>query len=189
MSEQPQFIRDLTFSVLNGSVDGSYSVDHASEIDSLEEWMMEEWLVSERQAKLIIAWHRSEVDSAATEIFCEKVGRLFCYLLESFDNLKVAVYAFLLATGMDELNGVRSQAEVARICGVTRALVSVYVLKISDFFGFKVMNFRKRNDTRQVFSQSASRIHASMTHPDFYRHKHLRDRMALSQKNQPKPTK
>lgn len=186
MSEQPQFIRDVTPTFRNAEVDGAYSVDHAGAIDRLEDWMRDEWLVSERQAKLILAWHRAQVDAAATEMFCERVGQLFCYLLESFENLKVAVYAFLLATGMDELNGVRSQAEVARICGVTRALVSVYVLKISDFFGFKVLNFRKRNETREVFSQSASRVHAAMAHPDFYRHKHLRDRLALSQKNQPK---
>jgi hypothetical protein len=82
------------------------------------------------------------------------------YIIQS-RNPTLQVYALAIAFGMDQLNGAHSQSEIARELGVTRALVSHYVLQWRDILaggvgGFDNRTFRKRNSTREIYKKSAT---------------------------------
>jgi len=114
--------------------------------------MREEWLVSSRQARLIIAWHRAQVVREAAEEKSHQLGRVLGLLMKDGINLRVMVHALALAMGLDELNGAHSQAEVARKLGCSRALISHYVIDWAELIGVHILKFRKNNSTRETFS-------------------------------------
>jgi predicted transcriptional regulator len=53
-----------------------------------------------------------------------------------------------------QLNGKKSQAELARELGVTRALVSHYVVGFADLLGIEVTKFRKSERFQEVFREA-----------------------------------
>jgi predicted transcriptional regulator len=81
-------------------------------------------------------------------------------LLES-SNTRVSLHGLACAGGLDELNGFRSQAEIARELGCTRALVSHYTTAWTDYMSgkdgkFTVTKYRKSEESREVFKRTAT---------------------------------
>lgn len=134
------------------SLEGAYEPDIASEIDSEEEILADLLGVNLAQAKRIMAWHAEESKKLATE-HREAFGRVIGFLLQG-KNLPVMVHALAFAAGLDQLNGRKSQAELARELGVTRALVSHYVTGFADLLGVVVTKFRKSEKSREVFREA-----------------------------------
>ena len=132
---------------------GAYTPDIAAEIDSEEEIIADAYGVSIAQARRILR-DRQDIQRRAEALI---LGRVIGLLLAS-SNLPVMVHALAMAAGLDQLNGAHSEAEVARRLGVTRALLSHYVVGWRDLlsgksFSFDVLKFRKRNATREMYAE------------------------------------
>jgi hypothetical protein len=80
----------------------------------------------------------------------EMLGRVIGLLL-SAKNLNAQVHALAFAAGLDQLNGKKSQAEIARDLGCTRALISHYVVGWTDVLGLVVTKFRKSEASRETY--------------------------------------
>jgi predicted transcriptional regulator len=134
----------------------SYTPDMAALIDSEEEIIADEFGVTLKQARHIIAYARSASRRTQAEILASVIG-----LLIRSKNMPVMVHALAIAFGLDELNGAHSQAEIAKNLGVTRALVSHYVVGWRDVLAgnvaaFDCTKFRKKNDTRETYKKKAT---------------------------------
>ena len=134
----------------------SYEPDMAAMIDRPEEIIADEYGVSLAVAKRIIADRENLARRGQAEILASVIG-----LLIQSRNINVQVHALAIAFGMDELNGAHSQSEIARELGVTRALVSHYVLAWRDVIAggvgsFDNRTFRKRNSTRKTYAKAAT---------------------------------
>lgn len=132
-----------------------YHHDYAGEIDKEDEILADELGISPQQANKVIAHTEAEVRRSQSLILGKVVGML----LET-SNLPVMAHALAFAAGLDQLNGKRSQAQVARELGVTRALVSHYVIGVRDVLSgkretFDCTKFRKSNSSRQTFRDKA----------------------------------
>jgi hypothetical protein len=133
----------------------SYTPDFAAEIDREDETLADRYRVSIDQARQILR-DRETIQRQAEAII---LGRVIGLLLSS-GNLSVMVHALAMAAGLDQLNGAHSEAEVARKLGVTRALLSHYVVGWRDLlsgksFSFDCTKFRKRNVTREIYAEKA----------------------------------
>ncbi len=134
----------------------SYTPDYASEIDTEEEILADELGVSIRQARAILAKIKDAVARNESLTLARAIG-----LMLQSSNLPVTVHAMAIAAGLDQLNGKRSQSDIARELGCTRALVSHYVVGIRDVLSGKDSNFdcfkyRKSNASRETFRKSAT---------------------------------
>lgn len=125
----------------------------ASEIDTEEEIIADKYGISLAKARQII------LDREQNKRIGEAIilGRVLGLLLAS-KNLPVMVHALALAAGLDQLNGAHSEAEVARRLGVTRALLSHYVVGWRDLlsgksYSFDVTKFRKAQHTRAIYAE------------------------------------
>jgi hypothetical protein len=132
-----------------------YHHDYAAEIDTEEEVLADMLGISPAQAREVMAHTEAEVRRSQSLILGKVVGML----LET-SNLPVMAHALAFAAGLDQLNGKRSQAQVARELGVTRALVSHYVIGVRDVLSgkretFDCTKFRKSNSSRQTFRDKA----------------------------------
>jgi hypothetical protein len=136
------------------SLEGAYEPDLASEIDSDEEILADLLGITPAQALRVQAWHEQECKKVAGE-HREAFGRIIAFLLQG-KNLPVMVHALAFAFGLDQLNGKKSQAQIARELGVTRALVSHYVVGFADILGVEITKFRKSESSRAVFADSRS---------------------------------
>lgn len=128
---------------------GSYSVDMASLIDKPDEIIADELNVSLIQANRILAM----IDREKTEFAALTLGRMIGWLLMG-KHMQVRVYALAIAAGLDQLNGLPSQTEAARQLGVTRALISHYVVSAKDALGINVTKYRKADSTRETYRQT-----------------------------------
>jgi hypothetical protein len=134
----------------------SYEPDMAAMIDRPEEIIADEYGVSIAVALRIIADREDLARRGQAQILASIIN----YIIQS-RNPTLQVYALAIAFGMDQLNGAHSQSEIARELGVTRALVSHYVLQWRDILaggvgGFDNRTFRKRNSTREIYKKSAT---------------------------------
>jgi hypothetical protein len=134
----------------------SYTPDLAAEIDSEEEIIADRYGVSLDEAREIIRDRQHHQRQSEAII----LGRVLGLLLAS-KNLNVMVHALAMAAGLDQLNGAHSEAEVARRLGVTRALLSHYVVGWRDLlsgktFSFDITKFRKANGTRATYADKAT---------------------------------
>ncbi len=135
---------------------GSYTPDFAAEIDTPEEILADELGVSLKQARVI----QAKIEYAVSRHESLTLARAIGLMLQS-SNLPVTVHAMAIAAGLDQLNGKRSQADIARELGCTRALISHYVVGIRDVLSGKDSNFdcfkfRKSNASRETFRQCAT---------------------------------
>lgn len=135
---------------------GSYTPDMAELIDTPEEIAADEYGVSLAVARRILADQHKAVRAAQGQTLGAVIGHLI-----AGNNLTAKVHCLALAIGLDQLNGFHSQSEVARQLGVTRALISHYVLGWRDVLSGGVGNmdcrkFRKRNDTRATYAAKAT---------------------------------
>jgi len=134
----------------------SYEQDMAELIDLPEEIIADEYGVTIAVARRILTDRQDLVRRSQSEMLAQVIG----LLLES-RNINVQVHALAIAFGMDQLNGAHSQSEIARELGVTRALVSHYVLAWRDVLAggigaFDNRTFRKRQGTRKIYAKSAT---------------------------------
>lgn len=134
----------------------SYEPDMADLIDKPEEIIADEYGVSIAVALRIIADREDRARRGQAQILSSVIG-----LLIQSRNINVQVHALAIAFGMDQLNGAHSQSEIARELGVTRALISHYVLAWRDVLAggigaFDNRTFRKRQGTRQTYAKSAT---------------------------------
>ena len=136
---------------------GSYTPDMAAEIDTPEEILADELGVSLKQARLI----HPKIEYAVSRNESLTLARVIGLMLNS-PNLRVTVRAIAIASGLDQIAGdKKSQSEVASELGVTRALMSHYVVGIRDVFSgksgsFDCFKFRKSNTSRETFRQCAT---------------------------------
>ena len=134
----------------------SYEPDMAELIDQPDEIIADEYGVNIAIARRILADREDLARRGQAEI----LANIISYIIQS-RNPNLQVYALAIAYGMDQLNGAHSQSEVARNLGVTRALVSHYVLQWRDILAggigaFDNRTFRKRNSTRKIYKKSAT---------------------------------
>ena len=130
----------------------SYTPDMAALIDTEEETIADDLGVSLYTARKIIQMREDAVIRNQSLILARVIG-----LLLKSNNLPATVHALALASGLDQLNGVKSQAEIAREIGCTRALISHYVVSFRDVLsgkttGFDCTKFRKTNKTRETYA-------------------------------------
>ena len=141
---------------MNKKQPDSYEPDMAAMIDLPEEIVADDYGVTIAVARRIIVDRQDVARRGQAEILASVIG-----LLIQSRNLNVQVHALAIAFGMDELNGAHSQSEVARELGVTRALVSHYVLAWRDVLAggvgaFDNLTYRKRQGTRKTYAKSAT---------------------------------
>jgi hypothetical protein len=134
----------------------SYEPDMAEMIDLPEEIIADEYGVSIAVARRILSDREDLARRGQAQILASVIG-----LLIQSRNINVQVHALAIAFGMDQLNGAHSQSEIARELGVTRALVSHYVLAWRDVLAggigaFDNRTFRKRDSTRKTYAKSAT---------------------------------
>jgi predicted transcriptional regulator len=127
----------------------------ASLIDTEEEIVADDLGITIDQAKRVIAYAQNLARRQQAEILAKVVG-----LLLTGKNLPVQVHSLAIAFGLDELNGAHSQSEIARKLGVTRALISHYVIGWRDILaggvgGFDCTKYRKKNQTRTIYAEKA----------------------------------
>jgi len=134
------------------SFEKAYEPDMASEIDREEEILADLLGITPAAALRVKAWHEEECQKVAGK-HREAFGRVIASLLTG-QNLGVQAQALALCAGLDELNGRKSQAEIAREFGVTRALVSHYVVAFADILGVVVTKFRKSESSRETFREA-----------------------------------
>jgi hypothetical protein len=125
-------------------------------IDSPEEILADEYGVSLAVARRILSDREDLARRGQAQILASVIG-----LLIQSRNINVQVHALAIAFGMDQLNGAHSQSEIARELGVTRALVSHYVLAWRDVLAggigaFDNRTFRKRDSTRKTYAKAAT---------------------------------
>ncbi len=135
---------------------GSYTPDMAELIDTEEEIIADDIGVSIKQARRIMKMRDDAVMRNQSLILARVIG-----LMLQSSNLPATVHALALASGLDQLNGKKSQAEIARELGCTRALISHYTVGIRDILSGKDSNFdclkyRKSQASREVYKAKAT---------------------------------
>jgi hypothetical protein len=120
-----------------------------------------EWLLAENlnlgieEATRVLEWHQVAVAREVEWAKAEQLNLIVSFLIKPTKNLRALVRALALATGLAELNGIHSQAEVAREVGVTRALISYYVTTWADLLKINVFKFRKASSSREIYREAA----------------------------------
>ena len=154
----------------NDQIAAAYTPDYAAEIDGEADELAEEffWFVQKQipPSKMQIDWlvmaevirvagqwgltvrekERKNLAGQAWELLGRVIG-----LLLSAKNLAAQVHALAFAAGLDQLNGKRSQAQIARELGCTRALISHYVVGWADVLGLSITKFRKSEESRATY--------------------------------------
>ena len=130
----------------NDTAESAYTPDYAAEIDGEGDELAEDffWFVQKQipASKMKVDWLVMREVIACARV----IG-----LLLSAKNLAAQVHALAFAAGLDQLNGKRSQAEIARELGCTRALISHYVVGWADVLGLSITKFRKSEGSRATY--------------------------------------
>ena len=156
-----------TFTARDG--EPAYLPDY--DIDTPEDILADELGTTPAVARKVMAMlQAAEVRQQALTL-----GKVVGLLLET-NNLPVMAHAIAFAAGLDQLNGKKSQAEVARELGVTRALVSHYTVGVRDVLSgkretFDCTKFRKRNSSRETFRAKATDPHTAAKSPAIARYR------------------
>jgi hypothetical protein len=132
--------------------------DHSTEAFDVDrpEWLLAENLnLGLEEATRVLEWHQVAVAREVDWAKAEQLNLIVSFLIKPTKNLRALVRALALATGLAELNGTHSQAEVARDLGVTRALISYYVTTWADLLKINVFKFRKASSSREVYREAA----------------------------------
>jgi hypothetical protein len=120
-----------------------------------------EWILAENlnlgleEATRVLEWHQVAVAREVDWAKAEQLNLIVSFLIKPTKNLRALVRALALATGLAELNGTHSQAEVARELNVTRALISYYVTTWADLLKINVFKFRKASSSREIYREAA----------------------------------
>jgi len=135
---------------------GSYAPDMSALIDTEEELLADDVGVTIKQARQIMRIR----DDAVIRNQSLTLARIIGLLLQS-SNLPAMVHAIAIAAGLDQLNGKRSQSDIAKELGCSRALISHYVLGIRDMLsgksaGFDCLKFRKSQSSRATYAKKTT---------------------------------
>jgi len=154
----------------------SYQPDMADLIDTEEEILADRYNVSLKVARMIINDRSSIGVRQAALILGNVIG-----LLMASKNLPVMVNALAIAAGLDQLNGAKSEKQIADELGVTRALLSHYVVGWRDLlsgneYQFDITKMRKNNGTRVTYAKQA-------TSPLLTRKKQIREQINATDNN------
>jgi hypothetical protein len=137
---------------------GAYTPDIAAEIDSEEEILADELGVSIKQAQKILLLIEEKRHIGVALAMAKTIGFIL-----SGGNPVAKIYAMAFAAGLDQLNGLHSQAEAARKINVTRALLSHYVVCARDALGLAdIYKFRKCNQSRETYRK----VQLKINHPN-----------------------
>ena len=162
--------REATRAYANDLAESAYTPDLAAEIDNEAEELAEDffWFAKNHipASKMSIPWNEMKLVIEAAGIWAitvqekekanmagqawEMLGRVIGLLL-SAKNLNAQVHALAFAAGLDQLNGKKSQAEIARELGCTRALISHYVVGWADVLDLSITKFRKSEASRETY--------------------------------------
>lgn len=138
-----------------------YTPDMAELIDTPAEILADDLSamgirINPKQAAILL----KRIEDEAMRRQALALGQFVSMVIEAKNPLAV-VYGFAFAAGLDQLNGIKSQTEVAEKLGCTRALISHYVVEARDCMNqgnshFDVIKFRKRNESRATYAQRAT---------------------------------
>jgi hypothetical protein len=130
-----------------------YYDDHTT-IDTEVDLLCEEMGIGPALAQRI----KEYKDSAVAESVDWEVAQILSVVLSEFTkpckNLRARVYGLIFAAGLDSINAIHSQAEIAREIGCTRALISHYTTHWADKIRLGVFKFRKAESSRHTFRQA-----------------------------------
>jgi hypothetical protein len=132
--------------------------DHSTEAFDVDrpEWLLAENLnLGLEEATRVLEWHQVAVAREVDWAKAEQLNLIVSFLIKPTKNLRALVRALALATGLAELIGTHSQAEVARDLGVTRSLISYYVTTWADLLKIGVFKFRKASSSREIYREAA----------------------------------
>ena len=131
--------------------------DSAFDVDRPEWKLAEDLRLGLEEAERVHAWHLSTIAREISWAKAEQLNLIVSFLCKPTKNLRALVRGLALATGLAELNGTHSQAEVARELGVTRALMSYYVTTWADLLKINVFKFRKGSSSRETYRAAATK--------------------------------
>ena len=131
--------------------------DSAFDVDRPEWKLAEDLRLGLEEAERVHAWHLSTIAREVEWAKAEQLNLIVSFLCKPTKNLRALVRGLALATGLAELNGTHSQAEVARELGVTRALMSYYVTTWADLLKINVFKFRKGSSSRETYRAAATK--------------------------------
>jgi hypothetical protein len=131
--------------------------DSAFDVDRPEWKLAEDLRLGLEEAERVHAWHLSTIAREIEWAKAEQLNLIVSFLCKPTKNLRALVRGLALATGLAELNGTHSQAEVARELGVTRALMSYYVTTWADLLKINVFKFRKGSSSRETYRAAATK--------------------------------
>jgi hypothetical protein len=174
--------REATRAYANDVAESAYTPDPAAEIDNEAEELAEDffWFAKNHipTSKMSIPWNEMKLVIEAAGLWgitvrqkekanmagqaWEMLGRVIRLLL-SAKNLNAQVHALAFAAGLDQLNGKKSQAEIARELGCTRALISHYVVGWADVLDLSITKFRKSENSRETYKESRSWLRRKWT--------------------------
>ena len=126
---------------------GAYWPDPADEIDKPDEIIADRFGLDLEQAADLIKL----IEQEKTRHLATALGGMIGYLLMG-GNPMARIYGLAFAAGLDQLNGLKSQSEVARNLGVTRALLSHYVVAARDALDINITKFRKSDKARETYA-------------------------------------
>ena len=134
----------------------AYWPDMASAIDTEEEIIADDLGITLEQARKVIAIRNEQ----STKRVALALGQFIGAVIDAQNPLAV-IYGYAFAAGLDQLNGIHSQTEVANKLGCTRALISHYTIAARDAMSgdskvFDITKFRKRNSSRATYAQKAT---------------------------------
>ena len=130
---------------------GAYWPDPADDIDQPDEIIADQFGVSLKQARAIMAMVEEEKAQHLRSALWPALGGVIGYLM-SGGNPIARIYSVAFAVGLDQLNGLKSQSEAARHIGVSRALLSHYVVAARDALDINITKFRKSDKARETYS-------------------------------------
>jgi hypothetical protein len=131
--------------------------DSAFDVDRPEWKLAEDLRLGLEEAERVHAWHLAAIAREIEWAKAEQLNLIVSFLCKPTKNLRALVRGLALATGLAELNGTHSQAEVARELGVTRALMSYYVTTWADLLKINVFKFRKGSSSRETYRAAATK--------------------------------
>ena len=123
----------------------------------------DEWKIAEElnlgleEATRVLQWHQTELARELDWEIARILSKVLSELIRPCKNIRARVYGLIFATGLDQANGLHSQAEIARELGCTRALISHYTIQWVEIIKVGIFKFRKSEDSRKTYKDSAIR--------------------------------
>ena len=131
--------------------------DDAFDVDKPEWKLAEDLNLGLEEATRVLEWHQVELARELDWEIARILNKVLSELIRPCKNIRARVYGLIFATGLDQANGLHSQAEIARELGCTRALISHYTMHWVEIIKLGVFKFRKSEDSRKTYKDSAIR--------------------------------